>query len=62
MYELVYCFWFIVVARATTKGLTISTRLGEVKRMRTETGSCLTLPYEVGRKSNKHTNLRLLED
>ena len=62
MYELVYCFWFIVVARAATEGLTMSTRLREVKRMRTETVSCLTSQYEVGRKSNKHTNLSLLED
>ena len=62
MYELVYCFWFIVVARAATEGLTMSTRLREVKRMRTETVSCLTSQHEVGRKSNKHTNLSLLED
>ena len=62
MYELVYCFWLIVVARVVTEGLTMSTRLGEVKRMRTETTSCLTSQYEVGRKSDKHTNLTLLED
>ena len=40
----------------------MSTRLGEVKRTTTETASCLTSQYEVGRKSNKHTNLTLLED
>ena len=62
MYELVYCFWFIVVTRAATEGLTMSTRLGKVKRTRTETASCLTSQYEVGQKSNKHTNLTLLED
>ena len=29
MYKLVYCSWVIVVATVTTKGLTMSTRLGE---------------------------------
>ena len=29
MYELVYCSWVIVVATVATKGLTMSTRLGE---------------------------------